>query len=143
LKNTEKIKRPNVIKTFIKLLPMTFTVAPLLFILTQLFGIMMGISYGVIAIFTRKFFDSATMFADKKVTLSVVVISLVTLGIIHLIKQIINGFAIYYPPVFAGKAGGKLSQMIHIKMSKLSAVGFEDTNTLDDINKAEQGSLMI
>jgi ATP-binding cassette subfamily B protein len=139
LKKTEKSKKTNVIKAFFKLLPMTFTASPFLFILSQAISILHGISWGVVTVFTQRFFDSATQLVDKKTTLSVVILSLIALGITHLITQTLNGIGNFIPQVFVDKTTGKLSQKIHKKMSKLSAINFEDTNTLDDINKAEQG----
>jgi len=44
MKKAEKVKKPSVIKVVIKLLPMAFTAAPLLFILSQLLGIIHGVS---------------------------------------------------------------------------------------------------
>ena len=76
---------------------------------------------------------------DKKTGLPSVILALAALGIIHLASQVLNGVANYIPQVYAEKAKGKLSQRIHDKMSRISPICFEDTNMLDDINKAEQG----
>ncbi|MHB1484231.1 MAG: ABC transporter ATP-binding protein [Saccharofermentanales bacterium] len=135
----EKPKKPNAIKVFLKLLPMIFLSAPFLFIFSQSISILHGISWGVLTLFTQRFFDSAAQFADKKTTLSAIMLSLAVLGGAHLICQILNGFGNYIPKAFAEKASGRLSQKIHIKMSKISAIDFENTSILDDINKAEQG----
>lgn len=68
MKKTEKSKKPNVFKTFIKLLPMIFAATPFLFIMSLLISILHGISWGIITLFTQKFFDSATQLVDKKTT---------------------------------------------------------------------------
>ena len=134
-----KNEKISVMKAFVKLLPMVVFASPLLFIMSQVLGIMHGITWGVVTMFTQKFFDSATLLVDKKTTLTAVILSLAALGIIHLINQTLNGVGNFIPQVFFEKASGMLSQKIHKKISTLSAICFEDTNTLDDINKAEQG----
>ena len=135
----EKSKKLNLVKAFIRLLPITFRASPFLFVLHIILEVAHGISWAVITIFTQKFFDSATHLVDKKVSLWVVILSLVALGIVHIITQILNGVENFVGAVFIDKASGKLSEKIHKKISKLSAISFEDTNTLEDINKAEQG----
>lgn len=139
MKSVEKSKKPNVIKVVIKLLPMAFTAAPLLFVISQLLGIIHSVSWGAIPLFTQRFFDSAMLLVSKENSLSSVILALIALGGVHLASQILNGVTNFMFEIYEEKASGKMSQRIHDKMSRISPVCFEDTNMLDDINKAEQG----
>ncbi|HHY24831.1 MAG TPA: ABC transporter ATP-binding protein [Clostridiaceae bacterium] len=140
LKEQERnLKKPNVFTAFIRLLPMVYKSAPVLFILTQILSILHGLSWGINTLFTQKFFDSAAQMVDKKAEISKVVISLIALGLINIINQVLNGVGNFVPQVFADKARGKLSFKINEKMGRISPICFEDTKMLDDINKAERG----
>ena len=118
---------------------MVYKSAPVLFILTQILSILHGLSWGINTLFTQKFFDSAAQMVDKKAEISKVVISLIALGLINIINQVLNGVGNFVPQVFADKARGKLSFKINEKMGRISPICFEDTKMLDDINKAERG----
>jgi len=139
MEKADKNKKQNLIKVVIKLLPMAFTAAPFLFILSQMLSIIHGVSWGVITVFTQRFFDSAELLVNNKIGLTSVILALTALGIAHLASQVLNAVANYIPQVYVQKVSGKLSQKIHDKMSRISPICFEDTNMLDDINKAEQG----
>ncbi|MHC1695226.1 MAG: ABC transporter ATP-binding protein [Eubacteriales bacterium] len=134
-----KVKKPNVFKAFITLLPMTFKAAPALFVISQIFSVLHGFSWGVVTQFQQKFFDSATQYAGQKIGFTALLVSLLWLGGINIINQILNGVGNYIPLVYADKAQGILSRNIHKKMQRIAPVSFEDTKKLDDINKAEQG----
>jgi len=139
LNKADKKEGIHVIKTLVRLLPMVVRASPLIFCITQAVNLLQGISFGLITMFTQRFFDKAALFTQKGTTLQAVVVSLIALGGIYLFNQLINGIGNFIPWVYILKASGILSKKIHIKMSRLSAIDFENTETLDDINKAELG----
>ena len=70
---------------------------------------------------------------------TVIAVILATAGV-QILNQILNGICHFTENPVSEKMIGVFSQKIHRKVSKLSAVSFEDTDTLDCINKAQQGA---
>jgi len=132
-------KKSNVIKTFFKLLPNAEKASPILFIVILLVNILNGVSLGVITLFTQRFFDESTAFVEGHTAITSVIISLLWFGFTYAIWQVLQGVGNFIPEVYAEKLHGNLSIDIHKKMAKLSPVDFENTNLLDNINKAVEG----
>ncbi len=133
------MKKMNVFQAFIKMIPKIVRVSPMGFVIWQLAAVLHGLAYGVIAPVTQMFFDRAAGFATREVELAVVASGLIILGMMHVIKQALNGVANFIPMMYYRKAEGVLSLEVHEKMGRISPVCFEDTKTLDDIDKAIQG----
>ena len=68
-----------------------------------------------------------------------VVSALILLGVAHTVKNVLNGVAYFINMNYKNRAEGALSIEIHEKMSRIAPICFEDTQVLDDINKAVQG----
>ena len=132
-------KKTRVITAFFKLIPDTFRIAPWFFVVCNILSILHGFSFGVTTWVTQIFFDRATAYSEQRVLIGSVIMGLVFLGLANIICQILNGVANFIVGLYVDKSQGKLSKRIHEKMSRLSPVCFEDTEKLDDINKAEQG----
>ncbi len=133
------MKKVNLFQAFIKMLPKMARVSPVMFIFWQVTAIMQGVLYGILAPVTQLFFDRATDFAIHKVEISVVITALLILGAVQIGRQIINGIVQFVMMMYYRKAEGLLSHEVHEKISKISPICFEDTQMLDDINKAVQG----
>lgn len=137
--NKDKIKKLGIFKAVIKIIPKIFKTAPGLLIFNMLISIVQGILIGSNTIVKQHFFDKATELTTGDATLSAVFLSLAFLGLINIFFQIFNGLTNFTPQVLVSKCAGKLSCEIHDKISRLSAETFEDTDKLDDINKANLG----
>jgi ATP-binding cassette, subfamily B, bacterial len=124
---------------FWQLLPIVFKASPGLFTLCQLSNILHGISWGLITITMQRFFDTASAVPDGSAPMSDLLLAFAALGLAYLFSQVLNGAGNFIPQVLVEQAGGILSLQIHRKMGRISPIRFEDTATLDDINKAEQG----
>lgn len=135
----EKEKPSNVLKAFIKLLPIVYNASPKLFILSRIVGILHGLSWGVITYGQQQFFDSATSFAKHEIEFQSVIYSLLVMVLINIINQLLNGFGNFLPIVLVNKTQGVLTNQIHEKMKRLDPIVFEEPSILDDINKAENG----
>lgn len=138
----EKCKKSgnvNIFQAFCVMLPKIVRVSPWVFIVWQILAIAHGLAYGVIAPVTQRFFDRATDFASHKAELTAVISSLFFLGLTHVIKQVLNGAANFMPMMYYRRTEGVLSLEAHEKMSRIAPVCFENTQTLDDMNKALQG----
>lgn len=129
----------NVVQAFFAMIPRVARVSPWIFVFWQLIAVTHGLAYGIITPVTQLFFDRATDFAAQKTELAAVISGLLLLGLAHIIKQVLNGVANFIPMMYYRKAEGILSLGLHDKMSKIAPEYFENTQVLDDMNKATQG----
>jgi ATP-binding cassette subfamily B protein len=139
---TEARKKPkgvNIFQAFRMMIPQIARVSLWVFITWQVLAVLHGLAYGVIAPITQRFFDQATDFAAHKTGVSTVISGLVFLGLAHVVKQALNGIANFMPMMYYRKTEGVLSVGLHKKMSRIAPICFEDTQTLDDMNKAIEG----
>lgn len=137
-KNDEK-KKVSVVRAFLRLAPIVFKSAPAQYSAYAVISIAHGVFWGVITVFQQKFFDKATLFAAGKAGLAAVLVSLGLFGLVHVIAQVLNGVSNFLPGVLVAKVSAILTMKINKKIAALPPEVFEDTNKLDDINKAEQG----
>lgn len=133
------MKKVNIFKAFKIMIPKIVKTSPLIFILWQVTAIIQGVFYGVLAPATQLFFDKATNFITNKTTLYDVLMALGILGFVQVGRQIINGIVQFIITMYYKKADEILSVQLHEKIQTLPAVSFENTETLDEINKAIQG----
>lgn len=90
--------------------------------------------------FQERFFEDITNVITKNEGIKLAITSLIFLGTVKLIEQILNAVSNYMPDIFYRKALGKISYELHEKINNLSPINFEDTKKLDSINKARQGA---
>ena len=124
---------------FGRLLPVIIKAAPLLFMTYMVLSILHGVSFGVETMMQQRFFDRAVDAAGGKIGIGQAFLALALLGIANVACQVLNGVANFLPDVLEGKVGAHLSMAIQKKIARLDPSVFEDTEKLDDINKAEQG----
>ncbi len=124
---------------FGRLLPVMLKATPFLFMASMVLSVLHGVSFGVETMMQQRFFDRAVDAAGGKIGIGQAFLALAFLGIANVACQVLNGVANFLPDVVDGKAGAHLSMAIQRKISRLDPAVFEDTEKLDDINKAEQG----
>lgn len=124
---------------FGKLLPVMIKAAPFLFIASMVVAVLHGVSFGVVTMMQQRFFDRAVDAAGGRVGIGQAFLALTLLGITNVACQVLNGVGNFLPDVVDGKVGAHLSMAIQRKIARLDPAVFEDTEKLDDINKAEQG----
>ncbi|MGI5855100.1 MAG: ABC transporter ATP-binding protein [Candidatus Merdivicinus sp.] len=123
-----------------RLFPMVFRLYPGLFLLDAVLGVVHSLFWGISTLFTQRFFDEATRFVQGAASFGSTLLALAALGGVTIGCQALNGIANFMPQVHGEKVNGKLREAVHAKMARLPARCFEDTGTLDDINKANQGA---
>ena len=121
------------------LTPLVIRTNPVMFFICIILTIINGISGGIIILTQQRMFDSATLFVEGEISFEIVFISLVILGLSHLFCQLANGIESFLSDIIEEKIKGKLAFKINQKIGRISAIKFEDTEYLDDINKAEGG----
>lgn len=124
---------------FWRLFPQIMKAAPVLLWVEIVLSVCHGVSWGVETVMQQHFFDAAAGLAAGSIAWGQVFLALGLLGCANVACQVLNGVANYLPSVLEGKAGGQLSEAIHRKAARLDPAVFEDTQKLDDINKAERG----
>lgn len=132
----KKKKDKNIFGILFKLLPVIIKASPALFIVLSVFCIFDGLARVVNIIFLQRFFDDAAQLAQGNATIANVFLSLGLLGGVNILIEIINGFSNLLPTLFHEKAVGKLNYELNKKISRIHAVKFESTESLDEINKA-------
>lgn len=129
----------NTVKVFVKVFPILFKAAPILFIIAIVLNVLHACSWGLGTVYTQKFFDKAIQLVEGNTTLGIVFMSLLMMGLVNIMSQVLNGLGNFVPNILMEKANGKLSLDIHSKIAKLDSIYFEDPKKLDSINKAEMG----
>jgi ATP-binding cassette subfamily B protein len=132
----QKLNTLTALKNF---LPIVFKEAPLLFFAYVLCSVCLGLFWAANTMFMQRFFDSATAIVENPHLFSGAVQALIIIATISCMNQIMNFANNLVTQAYVGKVTGRLSLKIHKKISRLSPICFEDTDTLDCINKAEQG----
>jgi ATP-binding cassette, subfamily B, bacterial len=134
-----KNKKNSVLKMQYKLIPMMVKAAPIIFFINIAVAILHGTSWGVITMMQQLFFDQVILVAENNAALNDVIKAFIFLGGSYIVCHVLNGVGNFITFTMDKKIEGKLSLKIHEKIARLAAIDFEDTNKLDDINKAEQG----
>ncbi|MGL4736553.1 MAG: ABC transporter ATP-binding protein [Cellulosilyticaceae bacterium] len=129
----------NTLKVFMKVFPILFKVAPILLILLVILNVLHAFSWGLTTVATQQLFDRALQLVEGNTTFVVVLMSLLMMGLVNILCQVLNGLANFMPSILIGKADGKLSLDIHCKIARLEPIYFEEPQKLDAINKAEMG----
>lgn len=135
----KKTKKVNALKAFLFLFPKQARMAPGMLVICCVISILHGMSWGVETMLQQRFFDKASLFSSGKAELAAVVIALIWLGLANISCQVLNGVANYLPGIMFNKIDGKLTMQLHQKIARIAPINFEDTDRLDDINKAKQG----
>lgn len=134
-----KNKDNNLVNCFFKLLAMSFRAAPCLFITAVSFTIVEGVTFGMLTMFQQRFFDDAALLMTGDMKFLAIILSLAGFILILACYYIAHSLGDIIPFAWMEKVQGKLSGILHRKLSRIAPVFYEDTNKLDDINKAEQG----
>ena len=135
--NKEQISLTRII---FRLLPMALAGCPVLFIVSNLVGIVHGVSWGFSTYVSQLFFDSVTNAVEKRSGFNTVLWMAAALGAVTIASQVLNGIHNFMSSTFFKKMGGHLSMRINRKASRIDPVAYESPKLLDDINKANEGA---
>jgi ATP-binding cassette subfamily B protein len=128
----------------LRAIPLVFKTSPGHNIADILMGILHGVLFAMTVIATQRLFDTIYNAATGNVGYKECVISLLILAGVTFGQQIINGVHDFHGFDFVWpKATGKLLAMIHLKIQRIDPAQFENTDFLDDLNKAKEGAKEI
>ena len=128
------------ISIVLKILGMAFAAGPFYIIVNNLMAILNGVSQGVITYMTQLFFESVSDTATANTGVRDVITMACALSLTVVLSQVINGLNNFMGMSYFKKVIGYLNKKINSKASKIQPIAYEDTDFLDDINKASQGA---
>ncbi len=136
---TKKTKY-NLFQVIIRIIPIQVRSAPWNCLLENCLGVMHGLLFALSVVATQYLFDAISDGASGKAGYRECVIRLVILAAVTFGQQIINGVQNFHGiGVLLPKSAGGLTELIHKKVKRIDSVKFEDTDFLDDLNKAKEG----
>ncbi|MDR1664348.1 MAG: hypothetical protein LBR83_05440 [Clostridiales bacterium] len=133
-------KKPYSFLTIMRrIIPMQFKAIPFLSIAEILLGTGHALFFTATVIATQKLFDAITRASTGEIGFMDCLIPLMLLAGAIFGQEIMNGVHDFFSTMSLGKAPGKISALLHLKMQRVSPECFEDTAFLDDLNKAKEG----
>lgn len=116
-----------------------FLACPIGFLVESLLSILQGFFLTLETASQQRVFDQAEGLAAGTNSLREVAMAVLLLGAVYIVSQIMGAVVNIVPDMFLDKIDGKLSYGIHRKMAAISPLYYEESKSLDIINKAERG----
>lgn len=136
---TKKTKY-HLLQVIARIIPIQIRSAPWNCLIENCLGVMHGLAFSLSVAATQRLFDAVSAAAAGKAGYRECVAALVILAAITFGQQIINGIQNFHGiGVLLPKSAGGLTELIHKKIKRIDPVRFEDTDFLDDLNKAREG----
>lgn len=132
-------KKISPIKILKRITPLVFKATPFFFGLFIVITILHGLSWAVKILFLQKFYDTTSEVINTGGSIKTIYISLIVYGVVIILAELVNALNNFLYLPFNQKVIGKLMQKVHLKISKIGAIEYENASTLDSINKAEMG----
>lgn len=130
----------NLLHVIIRIIPIQVKSAPWNCLLENCLAIMNGLSFALSVVATQHLFDAISDAVAGKASYRECVIHLSILAAVTFGQQIINGVQNFHGiGVLLPKSAGGLTELIHKKIKRSNPVIFENTDFLDDLNKAKEG----
>jgi len=130
-------KKRSVVKTYAKLFIISAKASPIWCGLALLCDLCNGVISGSFVVFTQAFFNQASISTDFNWTL---IRTLGTLAGVLLIQHVINGMGHTILPYFRNKVNKVAISRLNQKAGELPPILFENSEFLNQIEKAYQGS---
>lgn len=130
----------NILSIMGRLYKAAFTECPVRMLIYSLVLLANGVIQIVITYETKLFFDNVSLGARERAVSPTIIFSFLFLIAAILMSHILNGCDNYLGTSVHVVLIGKFEKRMHKKAVKLDPVLFEDTEFLDHVNKAFQGS---
>lgn len=135
-----KKRKYHLLQVIVRIIPIQVKSAPWNCLLENCLAVMNGLSFALSVVATQYLFDAVSDAAAGKAGFRECIIHLVILAAVTFGQQIINGVQNFHGiGVLLPKSSGGLTELIHKKIKRIDPVKFEDTDFLDDLNKAKEG----
>ena len=136
----EKNKDVTISALLRHIVPKAIGISPVYFVFMTVVGIAHGLFWGIDILIRQEFFDVAAGLPSGQTMLRGVLLAFAALALCAVLTQFLNGLSNYMFEVYSERIAQKLRFDINARIQKLSPELFENTETLDDINKAEKGA---
>lgn len=135
-----KKKTYHLLQVIVRIIPIQVKQAPWNCLLENGLAVMNGLSFALSVAATQYLFDAVSDAAAGRAGYRECVTRLLILAAVIFGQQIINGVQNFHGiGVLLPKSAGGLTKLIHKKIERIDPVKFEDTEFLDDLNKAKEG----
>lgn len=132
----KKVKPMKILK---RVTPLVIKATPFFFGLFLIVTILHGLSWAVKILYLQRFYDTTAEVIKTGESIKTIYISLIVYGIVIILAEVLNGLNNFLFLPFNQKVIGKLMQKVHLKISRIGAIEYENAATLDSINKTEMG----
>ena len=137
--NTEK-KKDTFFQVITRIIPMQFQAAPFNCILENILAVIHGLSFSLTVVATQHLFDTISKASAREAGFSDCMASLFLLTGATFGQQLLNGIHNFHGTgILFPKSSGKLTVLLHRKLKDIDPAQFENTDFLDDLNKAREG----
>jgi ATP-binding cassette subfamily B protein len=134
-----KKQNQSAVKLILRTMIIQFTTTPIHITLFIFVVLLEALGLTARAITTKQLFDTVAEASLGNIEFMNCLVSVLIMGMVTIVQQFINGVKFFYWPVITDKASGINKQKLFKKVQCLSPEVFEDTNFLDDLNKAQNG----
>lgn len=128
------------IKVFNVIFPLIIKTCPLYFVVYCICDITQGVSYGINTYFMQQFFDSVSSSQESPQTFTNTLFLAGIVAFIMIALQVLNGVSNFLYNNLIKKLNGHMNHLLNEKAYNLDPIVFENPDTLDDINKAQEGA---
>ena len=122
---------------------MYFRAASWFGLLEQILAVLHSFSWAIGIVATQLLFDAAFHASENDVNFWYVAAPLGVLALVAIGQQVLNGAENFVANEVSAKNTGKYMTILHRKVGRISAKSFEDTDFLDDVNKAREGAEQV
>lgn len=136
----EKNKDVTISALLRHIVPKAIGISPVYFVFMTAVGIAHGLFWGIDILIRQEFFDAAAGLPSGQTMLRGVLLAFAALALCAVLTQFLNGLSNYMFEVYSERIVQKLRFDTNARIQRLSPELFENTETLDDINKAEKGA---
>lgn len=138
-KNNQKKKKIGLFKTAARTVPYIIKMAPLLFLVGCVVMVVQSLLQSLQIYVLEDIFDGAAQLASGGVTPKAMIIAICIYAGTFIITQALSQLANYTDTRFNQISGNRQRMDMYEKMTRLEPILFEDTDMLDDIEKANNG----
>ena len=128
----------NALRVIRRIVPLQFMAAPWINGFQTMLGTVQALSWVVAIIVTQRLFDAIALAAVGEASFGQVLIPLIWMAVVIFIQQITNGLFGFMIDFIRVKTSGVIRMHFFRKVQRIEPARFEDTDFLDDINRAEE-----
>ncbi len=136
-------QKNSFIKTVLRTIPVQFQAEVWPTLVNTSLSVIHALTWTVSVIATQGLFDAIARAASGEAGFADCAVSLLILAAVTFGQQIINGVHNFYWHIVGNKAAVRIKTLLFRKLRRIDPATFENTDFLDDVNKAKEGADMV